>query len=332
MDSFDPKLMRIGIFYDGNYFYHVSNYYKYTHTRRARLSIPGLHEFVRNQVAEAESVDIRYCQVVDAHYFRGRLPAHDANDRQLLLAERTFDDILMREGITTHYLPLGPGGEKGIDVWLALEAFEQTLYKRFNVVVLIACDGDYLPLARKLNTLGTRVMVLGWDFKFTDTSGRMRETVTSIELLDEVSYPLLMHNIIDDKTRRNDSLINSLFVPRQNFTERYVPAHVAAPAVVPGNNHAEHDHDEGEEDGDGEYYLDEQEDFEGQLDYKRGRIQALKEGYGFIATDIIGKNLFFHHSDVSNSDFTDLFLGDEVWYVNAANERGECAKRVQKVQ
>ncbi|MBI2436046.1 MAG: NYN domain-containing protein [Candidatus Hydrogenedentes bacterium] len=325
MNSFDPKLTRIGVFYDGNYFYHVSNYYKYTHARRARLSIPGLHEFIRNQVAEAEGVDMRYCQVVDAHYFRGRLPAHDANDRQLLLAERTFDDILMREGITTHYLPLGPGGEKGIDVWLALESFEQTLYKRFNVVVLIACDGDYLPLARKVNTLGTRVMVLGWDFKFTDNSGRTRETVTSVELLDEVSYPLLMHNIIDDKTRRNDSLINSLFVPRQAFVERFV-----APPVD-NNNHHHHEIEE-EEEVEGETPLDDQGDFDDQLDYKRGRIQALKDGYGFIATEIIGKNMFFHHTDVHNGDFNDLYIGDEVWYIITSNERGECAKRVQKVQ
>ena len=337
MNNFDPKLTRIGVFYDGNYFYHVSNYYKYTHSRHSRLSIPGLHEFVRNQVAEAESVDMRYCQVVDAHYFRGRLAAQEANDRQLLLAERTFDDILMREGITTHYLPLGPGGEKGIDVWLALEAFEQALYKRFNVLVLIACDGDYLPLARKLNTLGTRVMVLGWDFRFTDTLGRTRETVTSIELLDEVSYPLLMHNIIDDKTRRNDPLINNLFVPRQSYNERYQPqynpySNNSGNSGNSGNNHHDPVADADEDKQDAEYGEDDQTDFEDQLDYKRGRIQALKEGYGFIATEVMGRNLFFHCSDVHNGDFNELYLGDEVWYLPAMNDKGECARRVQKTQ
>lgn len=328
MDSFDPKLMRIGVFYDGNYFYHVSNYYKYTHSRRSRLSIPGLHEFIRNQVAEAEGVDIRYCQIVDAHYFRGRLTAQEANDRQLLLAERTFDDILMREGITTHYLPLGPGGEKGIDVWLALEAFEQALYKRFNVVVLIACDGDYLPLARKLNTLGTRVMVLGWDFRFTDTLGRTRETVTSVELLDEVSYALLMHNIIDDKTRRNDPQISNLFVPR-HYMERYQPQ--PQPQPVQTNNHEHNPYDDDDEGMEGDFAGEEQTDFE-ELDYKRGRVQALKEGYGFIATEIMGRNLFFHCSDVHNGDFNELFIGDEVWYIPAQNDKGECAKRVSKSQ
>jgi len=57
----------------------------------------------------------------------------------------------MREGVVTHYLPLTQSagrviGEKGIDVWLALEAYELAIYKRFDVSVLIAGDGDFLPL------------------------------------------------------------------------------------------------------------------------------------------------------------------------------------------
>src|SRR5712692_7404011 len=99
----------------------------------------------------------------------------------------------------------------------ALEAFEQAIYKRFNVCVLIACDGDYVPLARKLNTVGARVMVLGWDFKYVDDQGEERETRTSQWLLSEVTYPVLMSNIIEDRTRRNDPLVNALFVPRKDF-------------------------------------------------------------------------------------------------------------------
>ena len=101
--------------------------------------------------------------------------AGDAEDRDLLYKERVFDDVLVREGVTTHYLPLSREGEKGIDVWLALEAYELAIYKRYNVVVLVASDGDFLPLVRKLNTLGTRVMILGWDFKYVDQNGNDRE-------------------------------------------------------------------------------------------------------------------------------------------------------------
>jgi cold shock CspA family protein len=298
MVAIDDKLTRIGIFYDGNFFFHVSNYYHYHHERRARISIGGLHAFVRQKVAECEKTDSAFCRVVDAHYFRGRLRAADAEDRDLLYKERVFDDVLVREGVTTHYLPLSREGEKGIDVWLALEAYELAIYKRFDVIVLVACDGDFLPLVRKLNTLGTRVMLLAWDFRYLDPNGLERETRTAQVLLDEVTYPIMMHSIIEDRTPSRESLINGLFVPRKEFT--FGPT-TARPAVVSGSGAG------------------------------TGSIQALKNGYGFIVPDQGGPNMFFYHEDVIGADFLDLKIGDRVQYTLGQNDRGSCAKEVRRL-
>ena len=133
-------LTHIGVFYDGNYFLHVSNYYTYSHERRSRISISGLHDFIRKHVAQQEGTTEGLCRIVDAHYFRGRLNAKDASEQgNLLYYDRVFDDILTSERVITHYLPIrkyeGARHEKGIDVWLALEAFELAFYKRFNVLV-----------------------------------------------------------------------------------------------------------------------------------------------------------------------------------------------------
>lgn len=43
MNRIDNTLLRVGVFYDGTYFSHVSNYYLYQHERKARLSIEGCH-------------------------------------------------------------------------------------------------------------------------------------------------------------------------------------------------------------------------------------------------------------------------------------------------
>ena len=189
------SLTRIGVFYDGNYFLHVSNFYNYFHPKKSRISISGLHEFIRSKVSEEEGNDVQSCQIVDAHYFRGRLNAQEASARgHMMYYDRVFDDLLMSECVTTHYLPVrsihGTRYEKGIDVWLALEAYEMSMYKRFDVLVLIASDGDFVPLVRKLNTLGTRVMVLSWDFEYTTEEGQRMVTRTSQELLEEVTYPV----------------------------------------------------------------------------------------------------------------------------------------------
>ena len=307
--TFDKsKLTRIGVFYDGNYFFHVSNYYQYQHSRKARISIDGLHEFIRHQVAEVEGEDVKYCQIVDAHYFRGRPRAQEAEARGLLLRERQFDDILMREGVITHYLPLGPDGEKGIDVWLALETYELAIYKRFDVIVLIACDGDFLPLVRKLNALGTRVMLLGWGFAYIDQSGKERETRTAQVLLEEVTYPVLMHHIIDDRSRKGDPRIDQLFVPHKDTSAFHKPAdaskkptaHPPQP-VAPGS----------------EALL--------------GKIQALREGFGFITPGDGSSNLFFFHASVLNADFNELRVGDDVSYKIGTNDKGPCAVDVEFV-
>lgn len=295
----DSKLTRIGIFYDGNYFSHVSNYYLYHHDRRARISIAGLHSFIRDKVGECEAVDSRYCTIVDAHYFRGRLPTKHAEDQNRLRGDRIFDEILMRENIVTHYLPTTPKGEKGIDVWLALEAFELAIYKRFSVSVIIAGDGDFLPLIRKLNTLGTRVMILGWDFKYIDENDSERETKTSQQLLDEATYPILMSNIVDDRTNKTNSLVNSLFMPKSNNTAK---ARRSNPASTIGSPESTNE---------------------------SGTIRELKNGFGFITSAAGGNGIFFFHADLVDLDFNDLQIGDTVTYSLGKNEKGPCAKEVR---
>ncbi|MBN1989579.1 MAG: NYN domain-containing protein [Bacteroidales bacterium] len=300
-----PKnIVRIGVFYDGNYFLHVSNYYNYVHSRRKRLNIGGMHKFIRNLIAREEGTETRYCQVTEAHYFRGRLSAQEASQRgNQLYNDRVFDDILMSEGVITHYLPLrtrsGKKEEKGIDVWLALEAFEQTFYKRFDVLVLITSDGDYVPLIRKLNSIGTKVMVVSWDFEYTDDMGRDIVTRTSQDLIQEVTYPIPMHEIINNGLKANDPVVINLFE-----TQEYsMPAPAASPAVS------------AEPDG----------------SVKRGRTMNMNSGYGFI--QFPPNNLFFHYLDVVDCDFSDIEEGDWVEFTIEKNERGQdVAKNVHKVE
>ncbi len=205
----------------------------------------------------------------------------------------------MSEGITTHFLPLKSFGgvkqEKGIDVWLALEAFELAFYKRFNVLVLIASDGDYVPLIRKLNTLGTRVMVLSWDFEYTTDSGHRFITRTSQDLLEEVTYPIAMHEIIDNRVKRNDPLINNLFV--------------SVDARRPTTAFSIRD----------------------KSDIKTSEVLSVRGSFGFIKYP--PNNLFFHATSVMGTDFNELKPSDRVQFIIAKNEDGDdIAKNVKPTE
>lgn len=297
-------LKRIGVFYDGNYLYHVNNYYRYEHERRSRLSIKGLHDFIRYKLSELEKTEMGLCHIVDAHYFRGRLNAEDARDQHRLYQERQMDDLLMEEGVVTHYLPLKSRNnryeEKGIDVWLALEAYELTTYKEFNIVVLVASDGDYVPLIRKLNTRGARVMVLSWDFEYTTSSGKQMVTRTSQALLEEVAYPIAMHETIDNRVKRNDPMVRELFAHEPAANNYYNHQRKMETAIPMDEN--------------------------GVPRRVRSRILSVLNGFGFI--EYPPNNLFFHHTDVMGGyEFGDLHEGDKVRFTVGTNDKGEKVAR-----
>jgi cold shock CspA family protein/uncharacterized LabA/DUF88 family protein len=303
MDKKLLEVLRIGIFYDGYYFYKISNYYKYEHEKKSRISISGLHEFIRGEIANLTNMDMRKCQIIDAHYFKGRSLAKDMGEK--VQSERVFEDILMRENIVSHYLPLRYAGEgtigqeKGIDVWLALEAYELAIYKHFDILVLIAGDGDYVPLVRKLHTLGTQVMLICWDFSYHNENGDIVETKTSRQLLSEVYYPVQMSQKID---QNNSEHMKDLFVTERfqessfNFSQKAPVSAWVSPSAW----------------GDAAASSEKQPETPGSsLEFVSTIFSVSPNGFGFIK-DEERNNIFFHYSRLANCDFSELKAGMKV--------------------
>lgn len=300
--------LKVGIFYDGSYFTHVSNYYNYVHPHHRRLHIGGVHDFIKHMVAEREGTAPSLCHIIDAHFFRGRFSAKDANEKaNQLYYDRVFDDVLMYNGVQTHYLPvkdlMGRKREKGIDVLMALETFELCMHKRYDVVALIASDGDHVPLVKKLHGLGCKTMLLGWDFEYIDeASGEVQTTKTSTDLWNAVSYPLEMAEVVEVGLREGDEVVQDMFVlketlPRDSDPERPMP--------VPTMQLS-----------DTERY--------------RGEVMSLHNGYGFIRFP--DNNVFFLHDDLEGVEFSDLQVGVMLEFNVAFNSRGQrVAKHIQRV-
>lgn len=292
--SAGSPLLRIGIYYDGSFLHHVSCYYKFVHERRQRLSMPGLQEYIRAKAAEFEGVDRQHARVVAAHYFRGRFPAplSQANDK--LYSERLFDDVLIGEGIQMHYMPVSGNREMGIDVALALECFDEASRGIFDVVAIVAGDGDFAPLAQRLARMGIRVMVVGWTFEYTDAqNGGLHQTTTSMRLISEATYPVPMHDAMNAPADTTDPLLRQLFVEGGQVPP---PADSKRP--------------------DGSFV---------------GIICSLKDGFGFINCEAYPNNIFFHYSALAEGKFSDLVEGDNVSFRVENGERGELATNVKKL-
>lgn len=306
------RLTRIGVFYDGNYFTHVSNYYNYVHDRKSRLSLSGIHQYISERVSILEGNELERCKIVDSHFFKGRNVASEASERgNQLYFDRVFEDILSYEGVTAHYQPVkgspnSRSADKGLNLQLAIEALDMAHRGNLDVLVLVAADGDYSPLVKKVNALGIRVMLISWDFEFTNDDGKRMTTKTSQDLINEVSYPMMMHELIEEGLQDDDDVIQNIFVlpPPDQREPREVREHRTFDSTSVENSEARP----------GEAHESE--------------ILTLKTGYGFVRFE--PNNLFFHHSNLINADFNDLYEGDMVRFIVEENDKGELvAKEVE---
>jgi len=213
MNSVNNNLIKIGVFYDGNFVNYISDHYAFRHNIKSRLSLKGLEEFTINKISSFENVDPTYCKIVESHLYRGRTTARNADERDTLYGERVFDDACMYDGVNTHYLPIkmqnGRIQGKGIDVWLALDAYETTLQKKLDVVVIVTSDTDFKPLIKKLHALGTKTLLLSWNLHW-DMDGENHTTRTSRDLTDAVTWFIDVADCIESDQESS----KSLFVPR----------------------------------------------------------------------------------------------------------------------
>ena len=179
--------LSIGVFIDGGYFAKIDE--GLAKKNLGKVNVKGLFQYIPEMIGRQFGIDRKHLYITEAHYYRGRYRATDADNRNLLLEERQFEDTLIENDIIFHYKHLRPnpsGGviEKGVDTWFALDTYELTLYRQFNYVVLISGDADHEMLIKKLKALKTDVILLTWDVTSDSSTSKLlrEEACTHIEI------------------------------------------------------------------------------------------------------------------------------------------------------
>lgn len=185
----------IGIFIDGGYFSKINE--ALADQLSLNIKIKSLFEFIRAEIARRSGVGVADCHITESHYFRGRYRVNDANNKHLLFSERKFEDSLIENDVIFHYKHLREMQkdgditvvEKGIDVWFALEAYELSVFREFDYVVLITGDADHEMLVKKLKSLKIHVVLLTWNLSEQSSTARLlrEEACTHLEMNDVVA-------------------------------------------------------------------------------------------------------------------------------------------------
>ena len=180
----ESNQISVGIFIDGGYYAKINEGLVRLFSKQ--LDIKQLFEYMRERISVKSGAKMEDIHIVEAHYFRGRFRAADAQEKNLLYDERLFEDSLIENDIIFHYKHLRElekkGGvtviEKGIDVWFALETYELSMIRKFDYVILVTGDADHEKLAKKLNSLKTKVILLNWRLDSqSSTSKLLKEEV-----------------------------------------------------------------------------------------------------------------------------------------------------------
>ena len=201
----DLGIKSVGVFIDGGYYAKIDEGFSRIKSPQ-RVNLKGLLSFITEHICRMDGIRPDKISITESHYYRGRYRVQDADDKNLLYEERKFEDTLIENDVVFHYKHLREVDnhgrttviEKGIDTWFALDTYEMAQFRKFDYTVLISGDADHEMLARKLNALKTKVVLLTWNVgPQASTSRLLKEEVGwHLELRDECAADKTLLNKI----------------------------------------------------------------------------------------------------------------------------------------
>ncbi|MCU0375426.1 MAG: cold shock domain-containing protein [Chitinophagaceae bacterium] len=142
----------------------------------------------------------------------------------------------------------------------------------------------YAYLGGVCNEMDCQSIIVGGYQNHVHVLCLLSKKVALMDLLEEVTYPIAMHEIIDNRLRKNEPLINNLFV--QTDQRRGTNDRRTATKQV-----------------------------------ETSEILSIKSGFGFIKYP--PNNLFFHYTSLVDADFNELKEGDKVEFIVGRREDGQ---------
>ncbi len=173
-------------------------------------------------------------------------------------------------------------------------------------------------------------MVLGWNMEYMDDRGREHRTTTSPRLLNEVTYPIMMSDVIDSPSPEEKAFIEDMFYRRPSLETDSAETEAAE-----ANDDQEDTDQKGEAASETDLDASEQgatTDSSAESASCEGKILGLKQGYyGFIGAEGYPDNLFFHASSLIDCQFEDLVEGLAVKFTVETSPKGMIACDVELI-
>nr|MDD6335319.1 NYN domain-containing protein [bacterium] len=321
--------VRISIYYDGAHFFRASNHYLRDDPQASRIDIQGMQRYILREVARRMEVDAAHCTVIDTHFYRNRIMGETKPPENVLKSQQEFADVLLHMNIELHDIVQPEAGRMPVrmmEMCMALDAMERMGEHPPEVMVLIGDDPLYIPMVKRLQAKGTRVLLLYWD-----AAMRQRERFTPCVLASQAHWYVEMDDAIEHMKSTGDGLMESFFLPPRPLRED---------DAYQGYGEDDDDEDDAAprsffsrlfnrgEEREEEPHSDEVVNPDGT---RESTILSLHAGYGFIRES--PRNRFFHQSALKDCNWYDLTVGARVRYrpVSTVDDRQQ-AEQVELIK
>jgi len=190
------NFLRIGVFYDGTFFTKAQNYF--WGQKKGWLAFQEFHKLLESYIRVKEQGYSSY-KVVYSAWFQGVHKETLAQENNLRLDRRRQLDLL-HAGIEPKNVPMSETqGEKGIDVYMAVETLQVGLDDKIDMAVLVTGDGDFVPLVRALMKNGVRVLIAYFEYEDLKNKSFCNE-----RLINAANYAVNINSLEHDREFKAD--------------------------------------------------------------------------------------------------------------------------------
>ena len=198
--------LRIGIFYDGTFYTKAQNYF--WGQGKGWLNFQEFHKLLEKYVSTTEQGYATY-KVVYSAWFQGTYKESKASTENLKKDRKNQIDLL-HAGIEPKNLPMSDTlGEKGIDVYMAVETLQVGLDDKIDVAILVTGDGDFVPLVRALMKNSVKVLIAYFEYEDGNNKSFANE-----RLINSANYSLNINSL--ESNREFNSQFKSIFRQKED--------------------------------------------------------------------------------------------------------------------
>jgi len=198
---------------DGFSFKRISDFYRYEHNRRSRLSVGAIEAYLRYEIErrlEWES-DFEHLKIEKHYYHPGESPQRTFYKSHIKDALLKFEKNLADFGYEMHYSQMAYTGKPKPNEGMFADWVIANELRKYDIFVLFSTQGQYANILWQTKQCKIPSMLIGWNSSCRNSTGENSQWKTDKSLIKYASIYCPLERLLNLPSRKHP-LVDSMFV------------------------------------------------------------------------------------------------------------------------